>query len=134
MSYEQQCTCGHSIERHDAGTRYFAFACEDCSCQAFDRDEALEPKLTKADRRILAAIPEGGDDEYRFREIDEAVTVWQIAEAIDSIDLVDLRRTLSGLDHLGYIRSSTSKSRKREVHWRTRKGDGAVAAERKAAA
>jgi hypothetical protein len=89
--------------------------------------ETLEPGLTKADKRVLAAVSPCGDDEWRFRELGEAVTVWQIAEALNTIDIQDVVLTLRGLAHLGYVCWLPSESRKRDVYWRTLKGDEAVA-------
>lgn len=89
--------------------------------------DTLEPRLTKADLRVLAAIPQCGPDEWR-RGLSETVTLWQIAEALDTTELNGVRLTLHGLDHLGFVHSAVSRSRKRLVWWRTPKGDGAVSA------
>jgi hypothetical protein len=88
--------------------------------------ESLEPGLTKADKRVLALVSKCGAHEWDRREIGQAVSLWQIAEALNTCDLPDLRLTLSGLEHLGYVRSSHSVSRNRVVWWRSRKGDEAV--------
>jgi hypothetical protein len=125
VSYEQHCTCGHTIRRHETWVAT-GFCCQDCGCEHFTREEALEPKLTKADKLVLVHIPECGEHEYRLRELDEARSIWQIAEWLNTIELLDLQRTLSGLEHLDYICSSQSRSRKRAVYWRTPKGDQAV--------
>jgi hypothetical protein len=77
---------------------------------------------------MLRVIPACGPDEFRKRGISEAVTLWQVAEALDTVDLDGVRLTLAGLQHLGYVLSAPSKSRKRMVFWRTPKGDGAVTA------
>lgn len=89
-------------------------------------DTALEPKLTKHDLRVLTAVSPCGEDEWRRREVDESVTVWQIGEALNVLDLFYLNRTLSGLEHLGYVDCAESSSRRRAVYWRTKKGDEAV--------
>lgn len=91
--------------------------------KTIDGPDTLEPGLTKEDKRVLAAIPECGNDSWRRREAHEAVTIWQIAEILNTEDLADLRRTLRGLAHLEYVFSADSKARKRRVYWRTRKGD-----------
>lgn len=91
--------------------------------------DTLEPGLTKADQRVLAAVPAcGSGDEYRKRGTGETVTMWQVAEALDTIEIHDLVLTLNGLEHLGYVRKALSKSRKQRVFWRTPKGDKGVAA------
>ncbi|MGH2878931.1 MAG: hypothetical protein ACRDK4_04900 [Solirubrobacteraceae bacterium] len=86
----------------------------------------LEPTLDRESLRVLRAIPECGRDEWARRRLDEAATVWQIAEALNSADLKDVQLTLNGLEHLRYAVSSSSASRKRMVWWRTPKGDRAV--------
>jgi hypothetical protein len=88
---------------------------------------ALEPVLDRESLRVLRAIPECGENQFRSRTIFEAVTLWQVAETIDSTDLRDVQLTLNGLVHLGYTDHTVSKIRKRQVYWRTRKGDDAVA-------
>lgn len=91
-----------------------------------EKPEALEPGLTRADKAVLAAVPEGGPDEWAKRELDMAATIWQVAETLDTRDLVDLDRTLKGLQHFGYVCSADSRGRKRRVYWRMRKGDELV--------
>jgi hypothetical protein len=90
--------------------------------------EALEPKLTAFDRKVLAAIPESGGDEnkWRCRQPGEYVTVWELGEALESLDLTELLTELNGLMHLGYVLNTFSRSRGRRVYWRTRKGDEAT--------
>lgn len=89
--------------------------------------DTLEPRLTKMDRRVLSTIPAcGRGDEYRKRGISETVTLWQIAEALDTFELDSVRLTVSGLLHLGYIWSGPSMSRSRTVYWRTPKGDAVL--------
>jgi hypothetical protein len=87
----------------------------------------LEPRLTKADLRVLSVIPACGPDEWR-RGISETATLWQITEALDTTDLADVGLTLNGLERLDYVWSGRCKSRKRTVSWRTPKGDEAVSA------
>jgi hypothetical protein len=58
--------------------------------------------------------------------ISETVTLWQIAEALDTVDLDDVCLTLNGLERFGYVWSAPSESRSRRVYWRTPKGDEAV--------
>jgi hypothetical protein len=101
----------------DEGTAYYI--CTGCEepCDGV-RDTEQEP-----DKAVLAAITECGPDEWRDRKIDETVTIWQVGEALDTIDLHDVYRTMLGLEHLGYITWSRSLSRNRRVYWRTRKGD-----------
>ena len=90
------------------------------------RTDALEPGLTKTDLRVLAAIPQCGPGEWRPRTIDEAVTLWGAAEALDTTELADVQLMLNGLEQLGYVWSARSESRSRIVYWRTPKGDEAV--------
>jgi hypothetical protein len=94
--------------------------------KTIDGPDTLEPGLAKMDKRVLAAIPECGEIEQRLRKGGEAVTVWQVGEALDTLDLVDLRRTLNGLEHLGYVEGAGVLPARR-VYWRTRKGDEVLA-------
>jgi hypothetical protein len=87
---------------------------------------ALEPKLTAFDRRVLAVVSPHGEDKRRERKVGEAVSIWEIAEALDTLDLHELQCILNGFCHLGYAQSSMSVSRKRIVWWRTRRGDEAL--------
>lgn len=91
--------------------------------KTIDGPDTLEPGLTKGDKRVLAAITACGPDDWAKRELGMAATIWQVAETLDTQDLADLRRTLNGLEHLGYITWARSASRKRRVYWRTAKGD-----------
>jgi hypothetical protein len=88
--------------------------------------EALEPKLTAYDLKVLGAIPECGKPEWRKREARECVTVWDLGEALETLDLDGLLTELAGLAHLGYARDTFSRSIGRRVYWRTPKGDEAV--------
>ena len=90
--------------------------------------DTLEPTLTKTDLRVLAAIPACGPDEWGKRGLDEAVTLWQLGEALLVNELLGLAQVLSGLERLDYVYSAVSRSRKRRVYWRTPKGDRAVSA------
>ena len=87
----------------------------------------LEPALTEEDLRVLAAVSPCGGDEWRRRGVDEAISVWQVAEELEAMDLSDVNRTLGGLMNLGYVWCALSEIRKRTVWWRTLKGDRAVA-------
>lgn len=87
---------------------------------------ALEPTLDKVSLSVLRALPACGEDEWRPLGLDEAVTVWQVGEVVDSINLPDVLLTLNGLVHLDYARTTDSRSRGRPVWWRTRKGDEAA--------
>jgi hypothetical protein len=86
---------------------------------------ALEPTLTALDRQVLAALPEAGESVIP-REVDRSVTVWQVGERLDIIELFGTVQILLGLAQLGYAETSISKSRNRSVWWRTPKGDAAV--------
>lgn len=87
----------------------------------------LEPKLTAYDLRVLRVVPEGGEDWLLLkRKVEDAATVWEIAERLDTLDLHDLLVSLRGFKHLDYVFAATSKSRRRTVYWRTAKGDAAV--------
>jgi hypothetical protein len=93
--------------------------------------DTLEPALTSYDRRVLTAVPASGDDREwvtRVRQVDETATVWEIGQALNMLDLSEVTTILWSLQYLGYVRSAPSKSRKREVWWRTFKGDEALAA------
>lgn len=85
----------------------------------------LEPSLTVYDRRVLMAVP-GGDTDTWLRDGTIGRTTWQIAEALDTLDVADLSRTLHGLEHLGYVTRKKSRKRGREVWWRTQRGDAAL--------
>jgi hypothetical protein len=87
---------------------------------------ALEPSLTVYDRRVLMAVPEGGDPEKRLRKGGPARTVWEIGEALGTLFVSDVWATLSGLEHLGYIASAKSRERGHMVWWRTQRGDDAL--------
>lgn len=88
--------------------------------------KTLEPGLTKTDKRVLAAIPASYDGPSPI-PVEHSATIWQIAEALDTDDLQDVRRTLRGLEHLGYVFNARSASRKRMVWFRLDKGDEAIA-------
>jgi hypothetical protein len=85
--------------------------------------EPLEPSLTVYDREVLAQVPRGGDWEARLREGGPERSLWQVAEALDTIELVGLAQVLLGLERFGYV---TSLRRSRTVWWRTERGDEAV--------
>lgn len=84
---------------------------------------ALEPKLTVYDRRVLLAVPEGGDVEKRLREGGPSRTAWQIAEALETFDVDDVASMLRSLEHFRYVASTFSRGRGRTVWWRTQRGD-----------
>jgi predicted MarR family transcription regulator len=90
--------------------------------------DALEPKLNANDRRVLALLPSERDEPMTVERIraerEEALTVWQVGEALDTLDLSFLRVQLRGLQHLGYVHES--KHGKHDVYWRTPKGDEAI--------
>lgn len=91
--------------------------------------DALEPTLNANDRRVLALLPSERDEPMTVERIraerEVALTVWQIGEALDTLDLSFLRVQLRGLQHLGYVHESTRA--KHDVYWRTPKGDEAIA-------
>lgn len=65
---------------------------------------ALEPTLTKFDRRVLEALDRGEYDDGCFKP---AVyrNAWQVAERVGEYDAGLVRDTLRGLAHLGYAYS-----------------------------
>ena len=78
--------------------------------------EALEPKLTAYDLKVLRSIPDG-----------EFVTIWDLGEAHEVVlDLNTLLPELNGLERFGYVGKSFSRRRGRSVYWRTRKGHEAI--------
>jgi hypothetical protein len=85
-------------------------------------DETLEPGLTKADKRVLAAVPSGDRDLRPRNEQGGTVTAWQIGEALNDLDVRDIWLTLRGLAQLGYAFDCGGSH-----WWRTRKGDEAIA-------
>lgn len=63
---------------------------------------AFEPELTKFDRRVLAALdpePDYSKFGYRQREFRDA---WEIGRLMREDDVLMVRRTLRGLEQLGY--------------------------------
>jgi hypothetical protein len=86
---------------------------------------ALEPQLTRYDLKVLRLVPEHGPEPVFPRT--EHVTVWQLAEALDTDDVQELRRILGSLEQLGYVWKGDSRSKRRPVYWRTPKGDEAAA-------
>lgn len=79
--------------------------------------DAIEPTLTKGDLKCLAAVPSS--------LASVSVSVWQVGEALDEVNLTDVLLTLNGLLRFGYMASGDP--RKRGVRWvRTAKGDEAV--------
>jgi hypothetical protein len=80
---------------------------------------ALEPSLTAYDRRVLLAVPEGGDVERRLREDGPSRTVWQVAEALNTVEVAGLAQVLRGLERFGYVTSSKRHRGGRTVWWRT---------------
>lgn len=84
---------------------------------------ALEPVLTRHDLQVLAKISRSQSAST------EAVTLWQVGEALEVTDLHELQLTFNGLHDLGYTARATSRRRLRTVWWRTAKGDAAVAGE-----
>lgn len=87
-------------------------------------DDVLIPPLTASDRRVLACLPRAGFADVRART--DLMTVWQVAEELDTRDVDDVRLTLRALEHQFYAASARSKSRKRRVWWRTAQGDEAL--------
>jgi hypothetical protein len=87
---------------------------------------SLEPSLTVYDRRVLVAVPEGGDLEKRLREGGPARTLWQIAEALNTVEVAGLAQVLRGLERFGYVASSSRHRGGRTVWWRTQRGDEAL--------
>jgi hypothetical protein len=88
--------------------------------------EALTPSLTEYDKRVLAAVPACGEKEWFGREGTELSSVWEMAEAMDDLDVKGLWVELLALEHVGYVTQARSKSRGRVVWWRTRRGDEAL--------
>ena len=84
----------------------------------------LEPSLTVYDRKVLGQVPRGGDREMRLRQGGHERTLWQVAEALDTIELAELGQILLGLERFGYVTSLRRGSR--WVWWRTERGDGEV--------
>jgi hypothetical protein len=83
--------------------------------------QTLEPAPTKFDKRVLAALdPEPDYIKLGHRER-EWRNAWQIAELIREDDVALVRRTLRGLDHLGYCWSRKYDWRQEWVAtWRAR--------------
>jgi hypothetical protein len=79
---------------------------------------ALEPKLTVYDRRVLMAVLDG--DGIRPR------TIWEIAEALNTVELTGLGHVLRGLEHFGYVVCVRNAKRARMVWRRTQRGDGVL--------
>ena len=78
---------------------------------------ALTPTLTAGDRRVLWALPVASFRDAGTRT--DLLTVWQVAEFLDTRDVNDVLLTLNGLQHVGLAASAMSRSRKRRVWWRT---------------
>jgi hypothetical protein len=89
-----------------------------------DGPDTLEPGLTKADKRVLAALPPA----WRWEGPKaEARTIWEIAETLNALDLVDLAMTLRGLEHLGYVTSRSASRWDGPNLWqRLERGDAVV--------
>jgi hypothetical protein len=87
--------------------------------------EVLEPTLTRHDLGVLAVLP---SSEPAHPEM-EAVTLWQVGEALRVMDLREMELTLTGLLDLGYAVRASSRRRRRTVWWRTGKGDAALRGE-----
>ena len=62
---------------------------------------ALEPELTKWDRRVLRALDVWTMGK-RFDEI-EALSTWQVAQKLDEEDVKYVRETLRGLHRFHYV-------------------------------
>jgi len=67
-----------------------------------DGADVLEPALTKWDKRVLAALDEWSEHHDYSRPLDWR-TVWNVAERLREYDVVLVRRTLDGLERLGYV-------------------------------
>lgn len=76
---------------------------------------ALEPSLTVYDRRVLMAVLDG--DGIRPR------TIWEIAEALNTVELTGLGQVLHGLERFGYVVCVRNAKRARMVWQRTQRGD-----------
>lgn len=91
-------------------------------------DTTLEPTLNKADKKVLALIPAGGEFGLPRGTPGSTITVWQLGEALLEHDLKSLALTLGGLKHLGYIGSTGDLGLTRPAGWwRMPKGDEAAA-------
>lgn len=104
---------------------------------ATEVDGALQPKLTKHDRTILAALPGERDlsewcgpwDPPYGPPRQGRVSVWQLAESLLNRDVAMVERTLLGLEHFGYARQygCHTERRGRPRRWyRTRSGSAAL--------
>lgn len=88
----------------------------------------LEPGLTREDKRVLAAMHASTHDHMRqTADIAEHVVLRERKTSAE-----DVARTLSGLEHLGYVEWRLVPSPTDETTWvdvwrRTRKGDEAIA-------
>lgn len=81
-------------------------------------EQALAPKLTRTDRRVLELLPLWGTGEPS-PAAHELVSAHQAAEAIGTDDVRFARDLLHGLEQLGYATSAQSRSRKVRVWFRT---------------
>jgi hypothetical protein len=92
-------------------------------------EQALEPTLTKHDLRVLSALPPCVEEELTPErakaEREAALTPWQLGEVLGELDVASLRLQLRGLNQLDYV--WCSERDRREIFWRTRKGNRAVA-------
>lgn len=100
-------------------------------------DGVLEPKLTKHDKRVIAALPA----ELPIEELcgpweppygpprQDRVTAWEIGQALRDPDVAGIERTLRGLEHLGYVRQYgyVSAGSRRPARWyRAWRGEEAI--------
>lgn len=87
-----------------------------------EKSGALEPTLTKIDKRVLkalAAYPEHWGAAVQWK------TAWAVAETLQDEDVAGVRLMLDGLRHFGYV-DCRGFGTKRE--WiRTWRGDEAIA-------
>lgn len=86
-------------------------------------DVALAPRLTTSDRRVLDALPSADFNDVVGKNRQDLLTVWQVAEQLDTMNLQDVLFTLRALEHLRLAASLPSRSRKRLVWWRLPAGD-----------
>jgi hypothetical protein len=85
----------------------------------------LGPSLTVYDRRVLMAVPPS-TEAIEHGGTNVGRTVWQIAEALETVEVAGLAQILRGLERFGYVASRKGRKRGRVVWWRTARGDEAL--------
>jgi hypothetical protein len=69
-------------------------------------DEALEPKLTRYDQRVLSKLDQWTADRDTREDSLRWMDLWEVGRTLTEHDLRELQRVLDGLERFGYVTAS----------------------------